>query len=103
MWIFLHYEVGQDKDHGVAAEDEVTAVHVLPIDGQAEPRDDLENPVKDDVEENDAEYEDAFEDWPVGHLACTYCVVELWVTEVFRVSRGQDCHWGRGFNAWIMV
>ena len=39
----------------MAAEDEVTAVHVLPVDGQAEPGDDLENPVEDDVEENVAD------------------------------------------------
>ena len=41
----LDTEVGHDKHHGMAGEDVVPAVDVLPVDGQAAPWQDLDDPV----------------------------------------------------------
>ena len=41
----LDTEVGHDKDHSVTTEDVVPAVHVLPVDGEAASRQDLDDSV----------------------------------------------------------
>ena len=55
------------------AEDEVPAVHVLPVDGQAKPRDDLEDPEQDDDEEDVTQYEDADDFEDLTGLVVDYC------------------------------
>ena len=41
----LDAEIGHDEYDCVAGEDVVTAVHVLPVDGEAAPRQDGDHPV----------------------------------------------------------
>lgn len=62
-------EIAEDEDHGVAGEDEVTAVDVLAVYGESEPRYDLDHPVQN-LHEGD-------------------CVVELGRALVEFVGRGE--------------
>jgi len=68
--VLRNNQVCKDEDHGVAGENPVSAVNMLAIDAQPKSRNNFDN--------------------SVSHLSSAYCVVQLWITKVVRVSCGKD-------------
>ena len=64
-------QVTQDQNHGVATEDEVSAVHVVAVNAQSEARHDLDNSVED--------------------LRTGDGMVKLSVAVILGVGRGENC------------
>ena len=63
-------EVTQDQNHGVAGENKVTTVDVVPVDAQSKPGHDLDDPVE--------------------NLGAGYRVVKLCVAVILGVRRGKN-------------